>query len=982
MPTGSRSHEANRVSLTRHATPASAVAFIDRAKLERDPRAEIAGEVRFDSATRGLYSTDASNYRQVPIGVVIPRSAEDVVRAVAIARNHGAPVLSRGGGTSLAGQCCNAAIVIDHSKYFHRILELDPQRKVARVEPGCVLDALRSAAEEYHLTFGPDPATHNHNTIGGMVGNNSCGVHSIMAGKTVDNIESLEILTYDGLRMRVGATSDDELSSIIAAGGRRGEIYAAMRALRDRFADLVRARYPKIPRRVSGYNLDWLLPENGFHVARALVGSESTLVTILEVTTRLVESPPGRALLVLGYDDVAVAGDHVMEVLAHEPIALEGIDDLLIDDMKKQGIHPEDVELMPAGRGWLVAEFGGATDAGAAEAARVALEALRPSKGVVSARLVIDREQQHQIWIVRESGLGASARVPGQADTYPGWEDSAVPPDKVGAYLRDLRGLMDKHGYKECSLYGHLGDGCIHVSISFDFKTPAGVANYKSFLDEASDAVLKYGGSLSGEHGDGQARAYLLPKMFGPELVGAFREFKAIWDPDGKMNPGKVVDAYHVDQNLRIGPTYDPPIVPAHFAYGADGSFAMATTRCFGIGECRRMEHGTMCPSYRVTREEQHSTRGRARLLFEMLEGDPVKGGWRDEGVHGALDLCLACKGCKGDCPLHVDMASYKAEFLSHYYAGRLRPPSAYAMGLIYWWARAASHAPRLANALGSAPLLSGLAKRVAGVAPQRTLPRFAERPFTRSFRATPARGGKRVLLWPDTFNNYFHADTARSAVRVLESLGFEVEIPPRPLCCGRPLYDFGMLGLARKLLKQTLTTLKPWIEAGVPIVGLEPSCITVFRDELGMLFPHDEDAKRLAAQAVLLSELIDHDAADRPLPQVGGKAIVHGHCHHKSVLGMEPERRVLDRLGLDHVILDSGCCGMAGSFGFERQHYDVSVAVGELVLLPAVREAAADTLLMADGFSCREQIAQSGGRTAVHLADVIAMGLDKKEKA
>jgi FAD/FMN-containing dehydrogenase/Fe-S oxidoreductase len=965
------------LSVPEHARTRIDPSFVDRAKLEADLHHAIVGEVRFDSATRGLYSTDSSNYRQVPIGVVIPSGIADVERTVRIAREHGAPVLSRGGGTSLAGQCCNAAVVMDHSRYFNQILELDPERRLARVEPGCVLDALRNAAEEHHLTFGPDPATHSHNTLGGMVGNNSCGVHSVSAGKTVDNIEALEVLTYDGLRLRVGATSDAELAAIIAAGGRQGEIYRAMRELRDRYADLIRARYPKIPRRVSGYNLDWLLPENGFHVARALVGSESTLVTILEITARLVESPPGRALVVLGYGDIGAAGDHVMDVLAQKPIALEGIDDLLVDDMKKQGIHPEDVALMPDGRGWLVAEFGGQTDAEAAERARAAMDVLQRSAGVVSAKLVTDRTQQHQIWIVRESGLGGSARVPGQPDTYPGWEDSAVPPDKVGPYLRDLRGLMDAHGYADCSLYGHLGDGCVHVSISFDLKTVAGIANYRSFLDEASSAVLKYGGSLSGEHGDGQARADLLPKMFGPELVEAFREFKAIWDPESKMNPGKIVDAYHVDQNLRIGPTYDPPNTPSHFDFGADTSFAMATTRCFGVGECRRIEGGTMCPSYRVTREEQHSTRGRARLLFEMLEGDPVKGGWRDEGVHEALDLCLACKGCKGDCPLHVDMASYKAEFLSHYYAGRLRPPSAYAMGLIYWWARAASHAPRLVNALGSAPILGGLAKRVAGVAPQRTLPRFAERPFTRSFRPSPQRGGKRVLLWPDTFNNYFHAETARSAVRVLESLGFEAEIPPRPLCCGRPLYDFGMLGLARRVLRQTLDTLKPWIEAGVPIVGLEPSCLTVFRDELGMLFPHDEDAKRLSAQAVLLSELIDREAADRPLPQVRRKAIVHGHCHHKSVLGMEPERRVLDRLGLDHQILDSGCCGMAGSFGFERQHYDVSVAVGELVLLPAVRGAAADTILIADGFSCREQIAQSGGRTAMHLADVIAMGLD-----
>ncbi|HEY6959271.1 MAG TPA: FAD-binding and (Fe-S)-binding domain-containing protein [Candidatus Limnocylindria bacterium] len=954
-------------------TPA---AFVDRAALERDLRARIRGEVRFDAASRGLYSTDASNYRQVPIGVVIPRDADDVVHTIDIAREHRAPILSRGGGTSLAGQCCNAAIVMDHSKYFRDIVRIDPDRRRAWVRPGCVLDDLRNAAERHHLTFGPDPATHDHNTLGGMVGNNSCGVHSVMAGKTVDNIESLEVVTYDGTRIRVGKTSDAELERIIAAGDRRGDIYRRMRDLRDRYADEIRRRYPKIPRRVSGYNLDQLLPENGFDVARALVGSESTVVTILEIEARLVESPPGRALLVLGYEDVFSAGDHVPQVLAERPIACEGLDDLEVDDMKKQGIHPEDVELMPKGRGWLLVEFGADTDEAAAERAREAERAL--AGDAVSSKIVTDRHRQHQIWIVRESGLGATARVPGERDTWPGWEDSAVPPDKVGPYLRDLRRLMDAHGYTDCSLYGHFGDGCIHVSISFDLKTAAGIANYTSFLDEASDAVLAYGGSLSGEHGDGQARADLLPKMFGADLVRAFEEFKDIWDPDGLMNPGKIVRAHHIDEDLRLGTRYDPPTVPTHFDYGTDGSFANATLRCFGVGECRREEHGTMCPSYRVTREEQHSTRGRARLLFEMMQGDPVSGGWADEGVHEALDLCLACKGCKGDCPLHVDMASYKAEFLAHHYAGRLRPRSAYAMGLIYWTARAASRAPWLVNALASFPPTGRIAKDLAGIAPQRRIPRFAGRPFTTEFRRSHVTSGtKRVILWPDTFNNYFHPETAHNAVRVLESLGFSVEIPKISLCCGRPLYDFGFLGLARRLLRQTLVALRDEIRSGVTIVGLEPSCVTVFRDELGKLFPHDEDAKRLAQQTLLFSELLDRER-DLALPQVSGKAIVHGHCHHKSVLGFEPEKRVLERIGLEHEILDSGCCGMAGSFGFEREHYGVSTAVGELVLLPRVRGAGRETLVVADGFSCREQIAQSGGRDAVHLADVMAMALPR----
>ncbi len=974
--------------------------------LASELRAAIAGEVRFDAGSRALYSTDASNYRQVPIGVVVPRTIEDVVETVAVCRRHGAPVLARGGGTSLAGQCCNVAVVLDFTKHLRRIVELDPAARRARVEPGLVLDDLRDASEQHGLTFGPDPATHNHCTFGGMIGNNSCGVHSVMAGKTDANVEELEVLTYDGLRLRVGATSEEELQRIVRAGGRRGEIYRRLRELRDRYAPLIRERFPDIPRCVSGYNLPWLLPENGFHVARALVGSEGTCVTFLEATVRLVPSPRHRVLVVLGYPDAYEAADHVPEILEHGPLGLEGIDDVLVEDMKKKDLHPRNVKLLPAGRGWLLVELGGDTREEAGGRARRLMEALQGKADAPSMKLFDDPKEAKSVWTVRESGLGATARVPGKADTWEGWEDSAVPPEKLGGYLRELRSLHRKYGYSG-ALYGHFGQGCVHTRNDFDLVTAPGIAKFRAFLDEAADLVLRFGGSLSGEHGDGQARAELLPKMFGDELIGAFREFKAIWDPDGRMNPGKLVDAYSPIENLRLGTSYDPPAMRTHFRYPGDdhGSFARASLRCVGVGECRRMHGGTMCPSYRATGEEMHSTRGRARLLFEMLQGEPLHNLWRDEHVKEALDLCLSCKGCKGECPVDVDMATYKAEFLSHYYKGRLRPRSAYAFGLIHRWARLASLAPGVANFFMQAPVLRDIAKTIAGAAPQRRLPAFAKIPFTKWFskrsvgaalRGRPGRVGvdgegpekqgghagpplqdRRVLLWPDTFNNYFHPETAQAAVEVLESAGYDVSIPAKPLCCGRPLYDFGMLDPARRQLRQILDTLRDEIRAGTPIVGLEPSCVAVFRDELTNLFPEDEDAQRLSRQALLLSEFLARESDQFSLPRLHGKAIVHGHCHEKAILQPDDTRKVLAALGLDVEVLDSGCCGMAGSFGFEAgEHYEVSMKVGEQLLLPAVREAPEDALIVTSGFSCREQIAQATGRRALHFAEVLQRAL------
>jgi FAD/FMN-containing dehydrogenase/Fe-S oxidoreductase len=955
---------------------------LDGRSLAAELRKRIRGEVRFDAGSRALYATDASNYRQVPIGVVLPRSAEEVVATVETCRKYGAPILSRGGGTSLAGQCCNVAVVMDMSKYFHRLLDLDPQGKRARVEPGIVLDDLRAAAETHGLTFGPDPATHTHCTLGGMIGNDSCGVHSVMAGRTADNVEALEILTYDGVRMRVGRTEEAKIDEIVHAGGRRGQIYAGLRDLRDRYAALIRERYPDIPRRVSGYNLDELLPEKGFQVARALVGSESTCVTVLEADVRLVDSPPFRALAVLGYPTVYDAADDVVAILEDGPVGLEGMDDRLIRDMRKKGLHTDNLGLLPQGKGWLLVEFGGETQEEADSRAREAARRAGSRKQGVDSRLCENKKVERAVWEIRESGLGATAMVPGSKLTWEGWEDAAVPPARLGAYLREFHSLLEEHGYHG-DLYGHFGQGCVHTRIDFDLATGDGIAKYRAFVEAAADLVVRYGGSLSGEHGDGQSRAELLPRMFGPELVEAFREFKAIWDPEGGMNPGKVVDPYRLDENLRLGTAYKPWNPKTYFRFPDDeNSFARAVLRCVGVGKCRREAGGTMCPSYMATREEKDSTRGRARLLFEMLQGEVIADRWRNEEVKDALDLCLACKGCKGDCPVNVDMATYKSEFLAHYYAGRLRPRAAYSMGWIHWWARLASKAPGITNFFTQTPPLAGLVKSLGGVAPQRRIPLFAPQTFKRWFHRRPKPAGSssgargRAILWPDTFNNHFHPETLRAAVEVLEEAGFEVEVPRASLCCGRPLYDWGMLRSARTLWKKTFDALGPAIREAVPVVGLEPSCVASFRDELIHLFPDDPEARRLSRQTYLLSEFLTQKAPDWPVPRFERKALVHGHCQHKAVLKIKSEQQLLDRMGLAYDLLDSGCCGMAGAFGFETDHFDVSMKIGERVLLPRVREAAEDTLIVSDGFSCREQIVQATGRKTLHVAQVLQMAL------
>jgi FAD/FMN-containing dehydrogenase/Fe-S oxidoreductase len=958
--------------------------------LEAELSRHIQGEVRFDNASRAIYATDASNYRQVPIGVVVPKTQQDVVETVAICRQFAAPVLSRAGGTSLAGQCCNAAVVLDWSKYLNRILELNAGERFARVEPGTICDSLVHAAKRYDLTYAPDPATHDHCCFGGMLGNNSCGAHAQMNGPAVNNVESLDVLLYDGTRMSVGWLDENEWRRRIAGNGREAEIYAKLMSLRQRYQTLIESRYPKIIRRISGYNLDQLIPDGQgkVNIARALVGSEGTCVTILEAKVTLVYNQPERVFLVLGYPDVYKAADHVMEILPYKPIALEGIDYRLYENVqKKGGLHSEHLKLLPEGKGWLIVQFGAATQQESKDTAERLCAELRKHPDAPSMRLLVDKQQQSNLWDVREAGLGATAFVPGERDTWPGWEDSAIAPEQAGPYLRDLRKLFDKYGYNP-SLYGHFGQGCIHCRVDFDLYTEPGVKTYRSFMEEATDLIVRYHGSFSGEHGDGQSRAEFLEKMFGPELIQAFHEFKSIWDPDWKMNPGKIVDPYRIDENLRLGPTYAPHHPETHFQFPEDrGSFARAALRCVGVGKCRRLsgtgEQATMCPSFMVTREERDSTRGRAHALFEMLEGKVIEDGWRDEGVKQTLDLCLACKGCKGDCPVNVDMATYKAEFLSHHWEGRLRPRSAYAFGWIDKWAQAASLAPGFVNLVTQLPMLRGAAKLAAGIPRERTIPAFATETFQKWFRRNRAAfegtGKQRVILWPDTFNNYFFPDIAIAAAKVLRSADCEVLVPSAHFCCGRPLYDYGFLDMAKDYLQRILAGLGEEIDRGTPVVVLEPSCCSVFRDELTNLLPNLPRAEKLKRQTLTLSEFLERQKGFA-VPTLKKKAVIHGHCHHKAVMRMKAEESIFQKMDLDYEMIDSGCCGMAGSFGFESDKYEMSVKVGERVLLPAVRKAEKTTLLIADGFSCREQISQLTNRQALHTAELLSLAMNPTE--
>ncbi|WP_019409534.1 FAD-binding and (Fe-S)-binding domain-containing protein [Pseudomonas psychrophila] len=947
-----------------------------RSKLE----AQTSAEVRFDAASRAIYASEASNYRQLPIGIVIPKSTADIVTAVRLCHEAGIPILPRGAGTSMCGQAVNAAVVIDASKYLNAIHEIDFAKRLARVEPGVICDQLKSAAAKVGLTFGPDPATHSRCTLGGMIGNNSCGAHSVMAGKTVENVERLEVLTYDGERFWVGPTDEAAYQEHINAGGRRAEIVRGLKALVERNEAHIRQGFPKLKRRVSGYNLDQLLPENGFNIARALVGVEGTCVTILQAETILVKNPTHRVLVVLGYEDIYYAADSVPQLLPLNPIAMEGLDDGIIDGLKARGMKLDDISQLPAGNAWLMIEFGALSTDQAVAFARKAVDIAPDLPGCPSVRLVTDEHLMNRIWTIRETGASATSLGldPNEPDPVVGWEDAAVEPEHLGQYLREFKSLVSRYGYKT-NLYGHFGDGCIHSRITFDLKSQGGVDHWRAFLSEAAHLVVRYGGSLSGEHGDGQAKGEYLRIMYAEEIMNAFAEFKAIWDPLNKMNPGKLIHAMPVDANLRMGPDYQRRDVPSLFTYDArlgDKGFARETERCIGMGKCRSLDGGTMCPSFRATRDEKYSTRGRARLFFELLKGEVIHDAWQNEQVKDSLDLCLSCKGCKTDCPTNVNIARYKTEFLSRYYSEKRRPIMEAMIGRIGEWLPYATHfSPVLNYAMGNS-----LVRKVgtfAGLARHAKFAKIAPKSFRNSDTAKrilkndDARSGTEVLLWVDSFNNGFTPQVLEAGVTVLEALGFTVKLMKRHVCCGRPYYDVGMIEQAKSNLEQILTQLEPVLEEGLPVIVLEPSCLSVFRDEMPGLFPTDQRAKTLEKSIMTLSEFISSRGLQ--LPVIDEDIRIHGHCHQKSCGGMGGEQSVLEKLGGKGQVIAAGCCGVAGAYAYHSKTAPIAKIIGEKEFKPHIDKIPHEAAVVADGFSCRGQIRNVSGREAMHLAEYLA---------
>jgi FAD/FMN-containing dehydrogenase/Fe-S oxidoreductase len=951
------------------------------AELVRRLRAAIRGGVDDSTRRRAEYSTDASNYRVIPAVVAFPRDVDDLLAAGEVGRSTGTPVTVRGGGTSVAGNAVGTGIVLDTSRYLDRVLELDPQARTAVVQPGAVLDTLQAAGQPHGLRFGPDPSTHARCTLGGMIGNNACGPHAVAYGRTADNIIELDVV--DGAGRRFTAGSDAARTGAGSVPGLDGVVRSHLATIRTELG--------RFGRQVSGYSLEHLLPENGGDLAKALVGTEGTCVLVLGATVRLVQVAPANALVVLGYPDMATAADAVPALLGHAPLAVEGIDARLVDVIRRHNGHTR-VPALPRGGGWLLVEVGGAT----AQEALAAAQRLVADGGTADARVVPAGAEAIALWRIREDGAGLAGRTATGAQAWPGWEDAAVPPERLGDYLRGFEQLMREHG-TDGLLYGHFGDGCVHVRLDLPLEDRP--QRLRPFLLAAAELVAAHGGSLSGEHGDGRARSELLPLMYSPDAIAAFEAFKNVFDPADRLNPGVLVRPRAVDDDLRRPAAHPMPLSrrPGGLALHEDGGdLTRAVHRCVGVGKCRAdtsAAGGFMCPSYLATRDEKDSTRGRARVLQEMANGSLVGQDFAAPEVLDALDLCLSCKACGSDCPAGVDMAAYKAEVLHHAFRGRRRPIRHYALGQLPRWARLAGVAPGLLNAVLRPSAVRRLVLRAGGMDPRRGVPPFARTPLRRSTadRRTgdPASHASdprpKVVLWADSFTDAFSPAVGHAAIRVLEGSGHRVLMPSGPACCGLTWISTGQLDGARARLRQTVDTLSPFVAAGIPVVGLEPSCTAVLRQDLPELLPDDPQAAALSGAVATLAEFLEAATARgtitegwRPPRLDGVTVIAQPHCHQHAVMGFDADQRLLRAAGATVRTL-AGCCGLAGNFGMERGHYEVSVAVAEHALLPALRAAEPGTVLLADGFSCRTQADQLAGYRGVHLAELLAGHLPRE---
>jgi len=946
----------------------------------------LSGSCDFSSSGVALYASDASNYRQIPLGVVFPKHADDIKTTARLCHEHGFAMLMRGGGTSQNGQCVNEAVVVDCSQHMSRVLDIDVRARTALIEPGTVCDALKHEAEKHGLTFGPDPATHSRCTLGGMIGNNSCGPHSMLAGKTVENVVELEILTSDGASFWVGPTSEEELAHIIATGDRRAEIYQQLKALRDEYADDIRDKYPNIKRRVSGYNLDQLLPENGFNVARALVGSEGTCISILQARVQLIENPEFVQLVVLGFNDIFLAGDAVPNIMPFKPIAMEGLDWNIIGGLNDRNLRQREVSLLPDGKAWLLVELSASTSNDLDESTAAFCSAMQNNSLVNSVLAVNNSEDVTALWSIREQGASATSLAlnPGDPDPVVGWEDTAVDPLQLGDYLRELYALVERYDYNT-SLYGHFGDGCIHARMTFDTRTEAGVAKWRRFSQEIATLVVKYGGSLSGEHGDGQAKAEFLPIMFGDRLITAFEQFKSIWDPAGRMNPRKVVNPYRMDENLRYGPEYKTPKVNTTLQFVDDpAGLGRASERCIGMGKCRSAS-GAMCPSYQATSEERYSTRGRARLLHELVRGEIISDTWQNLAIADSLEHCLSCKACKSSCPTKVDIAAYKAEFMHHHYAqGRRRPLSHYAFGFIGNWLPKAARMAPLIN-LGAKPPFDKITRKLLGLTGDKALPKIAPVTFASWAKKNAVHSDDHfywhgevshpsVVLWADTLNSHYSPQLLQSAVTVLMRCNYQVAIAKAHFCCGRPLYEYGLLEQAKTQSCALLDDFYPGLPENADIVVLEPSCLSVFKDELLKLYPGDKRAQHFSARTQSLAQFLTHNGIE-PANRLE-KGLLHFHCHDKSLSTHTAEREWLISCFDEVVEPETGCCGMAGTFGMQKKTQATALRLVQRNLAPALAKASSDTFVVSSGFSCRSQLSSTTDKRVYHPVEIIEKSL------
>ena len=955
----------------------------ERAELAEELRKRVSGEVRFDPFSRVLYSTDASIYQMEPVGVVIPRSVEDVLAVIEIARDNRVPVLPRAGGTGLAGQSVNHAIVMDFSKYLNQVVEVNQEEQWVRVQPGIVLDQLNRYLAPYNLQYAPDPTTSNRACVGGGIGNNTCGAHSVIYGKTLDHIKEVDVVLSDAAQAHFQSLEPHELEAKLNGEGLESDIYrGVLQIARENLAE-IEARYPKIMRRVSGYNLDSFLGEEPVNLAKMVVGSEGTLCVVTEAKVNLVPRPTMTSLSVLHFADIFEASEATKEVLKHGPSSVEVLDKMVLDRSRESMGQSRNLAFVQGNPGaMLLVEFYGESEA----ELTAKMEHLRDDMahrrlGYACVNL-LDRVDQDMVWNVRKGGLGLLMSIRGDAKPIPFVEDPAVDPENLGEFVRRFDEVVRNHD-TQAGYYGHASVGCLHIRPLISLKSADGIEKMLSIGEEISDLVKEFGGSMSGEHGDGIVRGVWTEKMFGPEIYQAFRDLKSTFDPQGIMNPGKIIDCPPMRENLRYGSEYQAESLPAHLDFSLDTNYAGAVEMCNGMGACRKLT-GTMCPSFMATREEEHSTRGRANLLRAALSGTLPPGTVTDKRLYEAMDLCLECKACKSECDSGVDMAKLKYEFLDNYYKTNKRPLRNKLFAHINRLNRLGSRFAPLSNWGAGSPIGKFVSSALLGVHPSRRLPRFASQTLAQWFNSRPASGQARtvkgtVALFNDTFMNYNYPEIGKAAVELLEAAGYRVQLA-NAQCCGRPMISKGMLDEAAAHARYNVDLLHAFADQGVPIIGCEPSCLLTFRDEYPE-FCRDglahAKARKVAENSYLIDEFLAmlHDKGELELEfsNRSKKVLFHGHCHQKSLVGTAPSLTAL-RLppGYEVELINAGCCGMAGSFGFEKEHYDVSMTIGEQMLFPAIRDKGAEWEVAVMGVSCRQQVEQGTGRTARHLVEVL----------